>query len=335
MRRVALLLASLLPLSLVSACGGGNKGAELIVYNAQHEQLISKVAKAFEQKTGIDVRLRNGDDLELANQIVAEGKASPADVFLTENSPAMRVVDAKNLLVRLDDATLAQVPAQFHPGSGHWTGFAARSTALVYNTAKVKPGELPTSILDLADAKWKGRVTFSPTGADFQAIVAAVLALKGETATKHWLEGLKANGTFVSSNNLVVLKAVNDGKADIGIFYHYYWYRDQAEGADNSAHTKLLILSHRDPGAFLSTSGAGVLKAGAHQSSAQKFVAFLSSVEGQRVIAASYAREYTLNPQVDLGKGVTPLRDLQPPFVSPDDLNSTAVITLLQEVGLL
>jgi iron(III) transport system substrate-binding protein len=334
MRRVALLVAFLLPLSLVAACGGAD-GPELIVYNAQHEQLISKVAKAFEQKTGIDVKLRNGDDLELANQIVAEGKASPADVFLTENSPAMRVVDAKNLLVRLEDSTLAQVPGQFHPGSGRWIGFAARSTALVYNTAKVKPSELPTSILDLADPKWKGRVTFSPTGADFQAIVAAVLALKGEAATKHWLEGLKANGTFVSSNNLVVLKAVNDGKADIGIFYHYYWYRDQAEGAENSAHTKLLILSHQDPGAFLSTSGAGVLKAGAHQSSAQRFVAFLTSVEGQRVIAASYAREYTLNPQVDLGKGVTPLRDLQPPVVSPDDLDSTAVISLLQDVGLL
>lgn len=334
MRRVVVVAMLLLPLSLLAACGG-TSGPQLIVYNAQHEQLISKVAKAFEAKTGIDVKLRNGDDLELANQLVAEGKASPADVFLTENSPAMRVVDAKGLFTRLDQTTLAQIPAQFHPASGDWTGFAARSTALVYNTAKVKPAELPTSILDLADPKWKGRVTFSPTGADFQAIVAAVLALKGEAATKHWLAGLKANGTFVSSNNLVVLKAVNDAKADIGIFYHYYWYRDQVEGAENSAHTKLLILRHQDPGAFLSTSGAGVLKAGKHQAAAQKFVAFLTSVAGQKVIADSYAREYTLNPKVDLGQGVTPLRDLQPPSISPDDLNASAVIKLLQDVGLL
>lgn len=335
MRRMALALALLLPLTLLAACGGSDDTRELVVYNAQHEQLIVEVAKAFEEKTGIDVKLRNGKDLELANQLVAEGKASPADVFLTENSPAMRVVDAKGLFAKLDQTTLDRIPAQYRPTDGSWTGFAARSTALVYNTATVRPAELPDSILELADPRWKGRVTFSPTGADFQAIVAAVLALKGEAATKAWLAGLKANGTFISSNNLVVMKTVNAGdKAQIGIFYHYYWYRDQAEAKENSANTALHILGKQDPGAFLSTSGAGVLKNG-NQADAQKFVDFLTSAEGQQVIADSYALEYTLNPEVDLGHDVKPLAELQPPAVSTDDLDADAVVTLLQDVGLL
>lgn len=337
-RRVALAAAALLPVSLLAACGGaaGDDGPRVVVYNAQHEELIVDVAKAFEKKTGIDVQLRHGKDLELANQLVAEGEASPADVFLTENSPAMRVVDEEGLFAKLDQATLDRIPAQYRPADGDWTGFAARTTALVYNTSTVKKAELPKSILDLAQPQWKGRVTFSPTGADFQAIVAAVLALEGEAATKEWLEGLKTNGEFVSSNNLVVMKAVNDGQADIGIFYHYYWYRDQEESKENSANTQLLILGNQDPGAFLSTSGAGVLANGDNPKQAQQFVDYLTSAEGQKVIADSYALEYTLNAESPLSRGgVKPLAQLQPPAVSTDDLDADKVIELMQDAGLL
>lgn len=331
--RIALATAALLPLSLLTGCG--SSGPSVLVYNAQHEQLIDQVAKAFEKKTGVKVELRNGEDLSLANTLAKEGKASHADVFLTENSPAMQVIDKLGLFAKLQPKTLAPIPAQYRPADGDWTGFAARTTALVYNPSKVKPGELPTSILDLARPQWKGRVTFSPTGADFQAIVSAVLALKGEAVTKKWLEGLKANATFVSTNNLVVMKAVDDGRADIGIFYHYYWYRDRAESAANSSHTKLLILGHQDPGAFLSTSGAGVLKNSKHPKEAQEFVQFLTSTEGQKVIASSYAKEYTLNPAAPLqAPEIRPLAKLQPPRVSPDQLDAAKVKALLQAVGL-
>jgi iron(III) transport system substrate-binding protein len=336
-RRRSLLVATVaaaVALPVLAGCGGDD-GPKVVVYNAQHEELIDEVADAFEDETGIEVQLRNGKDLELANQLVAEGDASPADVFLTENSPAMRVVDAEGLFAELDQATLDRIPAQYRPADGHWTGFAARTTALVYNTAAVKPEDLPTSILDLAEPEWKGRITFSPTGADFQAIVAAVLAIEGEPATKTWLEGLKANRGFDSSNNLVVMKAVNDGQADIGIFYHYYWYRDQAEAKENSANTQLLVLGDQDPGAFLSTSGAGVLENGDHPKEAQQFVDFLTSAEGQQVIADSYALEYTLNPDAPLTGAVKPLAELEPPDVSTDDLDADAVIELMQSTGLL
>ena len=82
--------------------------------------------------------------------------------------------------------------------------------------------ELPDSIMDLADPEWQGRISFSPTGADFQAIVAAVLELEGEDATRAWLEGIKENGTVYDGNN-VVLESVDSGESDVGIVYHYYW----------------------------------------------------------------------------------------------------------------
>jgi iron(III) transport system substrate-binding protein len=326
-------LAAALALPVVAGCGGGGK-ASVVVYNAQHEELIAAVAKEFTAKTGIEVELRNGSDLELANQLVAEGERSPADVFLTENSPAMALVDGKDLFAPLDETTLERIPAQFRPDDGNWTGFAARSTVLAYNTDEVPESELPDSLLDLADPAWKGKVSFSPTGADFQAIVAGVLALEGEAATKDWLAGLKANGTVHDGNN-VVLKSVNSGDVATGIIYHYYWYRDQEEAGDNSDNTRLHFFGNQDPGAFLSTSGAGVLANGDHQANAQEFVDYLTSEEGQQVIADSYALEYTLNPEVPLGRDVRPLAELDAPEVGISDLDSEKVIDLMQDAGFL
>ena len=101
-------------LSLVAGCGiGSGSKTELVVYNAQHEELVSAMLDGFAKETGIDVTLRNGSDFELANQIVQEGSASPADVFLTENSPAMTLVADKGMFAKLDDDTMAQVPAAY------------------------------------------------------------------------------------------------------------------------------------------------------------------------------------------------------------------------------
>jgi len=332
-RRWAGLAAAALALPLLAACGGEDEPS-LVVYNAQHEELIDVVAKKFTEKTGIEVQLRNGSDLELANQIAAEGKESPADVFLTENSPAMTLVDGENLFAELEPATLDKIPEQFRPDDGQWTGFAARSTVMVYNDEMVEESELPESIMDLADPAWEGRISFSPTGADFQAIVSAVLATQGEEATREWLAGLKRNGTVYDGNN-VVLQSVNAGEKDAGVIYHYYWYRDQEESGENSDESTLHFFGRQDPGAFISVSGAGVLASSDDATDAQKFVEYLVSEDGQQVIADSYALEYTLNPEVDLGRAVKPLTELDPPDVDVTELNGPVVVEMMQEAGFL
>ncbi|HET7350485.1 MAG TPA: iron ABC transporter substrate-binding protein [Marmoricola sp.] len=331
--RLAGLAAAALTLPLLAACGGEEEPS-LVIYNAQHEELIDVVAEEFTKKTGIEVQLRNGSDLELANQIVTEGKDSPADVFLTENSPAMTLVDSKNLFTELDQSTLDRIPEQFRPDDGQWTGFAARSTVMVYNDEVVEESELPTSIMELAEPEWEGRISFSPTGADFQAIVSAVLATQGPEATREWLAGLKRNGTVYDGNN-VVLQSVNAGEKDAGVIYHYYWYRDQEEAGENSDDSRLHFFGGKDPGAFISVSGAGVLASSDDKTDAQKFVDYLVSEDGQQVIADSYALEYTLNPEVDLGRDVKPLTELDPPAVDVSDLNGPEVVEMMQEAGFL
>jgi iron(III) transport system substrate-binding protein len=198
---------------------------EITVYNAQHESLTKEWADAFTAETGIKVTLRQGSDTEMSNQIVQEGAASPADVFLTENSPAMAQVENAGLFADVNKDTIAQVPEEFRPSTGKWTGIAARSTVLVYDKNKLTEDKLPKSMLDLAKPEWKGKWAASPSGADFQAIVSALVALKGEAAAEAWLKGMKENFTAYKGNS-TAMKAVNSGEVEAALIYHYYYYGD-------------------------------------------------------------------------------------------------------------
>ncbi|TDC53403.1 iron ABC transporter substrate-binding protein [Jiangella ureilytica] len=306
----------------------------LVVYNAQHEQLTEEWADAFTAETGIEVVLRNGNDAELGNQLVQEGEESRGDVFLTENSPAMSLVENAGLLAPVDQATLDQVPEQYRPASGLWTGIAARSTVFVYNPDELPEAELPASIMDLADPAWKDRWGAAPGGADFQAIVSAILELEGPDATRQWLDAMEENVT-VYQNNIATMKAVNAGEVPGGVIYHYYWFRDQDGTRENSGNTELHYFGNQDPGAFVSVSGGGVLASSENQEQAQQFLAFLTGTTGQEILGTGYSMEYPVASGVPANPALPALDSLQAPAVDPSRLNSVDVTDLMTDAGLL
>jgi iron(III) transport system substrate-binding protein len=316
----------------LTACGSG--ADTLTIYSAQHESLVRAMLADFTDETGIELEFRDANDSELANQIVQEGDASPADVFLTENSPAIDVVDDAGLLEPLDEETLAQVGEQYRPSTGNWTGFAARSTVLAYNPDLVPEAELPASILDLAEPEWKDRVAIAAGGADFQAVVSAVLSLEGEEATRTWLTGLKENAGVYQSNT-AVMQAVDEGESEVGVMYHYYWYRDQAENGLVGDDAELHYFGNQDPGAFVSVSGAGVLASSDRKDDAQRLVAYLTGPEAQRKLAESDALEYAVGSGATSAEALPPLAELDAPTIDPGTLDAPLVTQLMQDVGLL
>ncbi|WP_025123567.1 MULTISPECIES: iron ABC transporter substrate-binding protein [unclassified Serratia (in: enterobacteria)] len=328
---IAMITSSILLAPLASAA---NNNEGIVVYNAQHENLVKSWVDGFTKETGIKVTLRNGGDSELGNQLVQEGSASPADVFLTENSPAMVLVDNAKLFAPLDAATLEQVAPAYRPEHGRWIGIAARSTVFVYNPAKLTEAQLPQSLMDLAKPEWKGRWAASPSGADFQAIVSAMLALKGEQATLDWLKAMKTN--FVAyKGNSTVMKAVNAGQIDGGVIYHYYRFVDQAKTGENSKNTQLHYFKHQDPGAFVSISGGGVLASSKHQQDAQAFMKWVTGKSGQEILRTNDAFEYAVGVNAASNPKLVPLKELDAPKVEASSLNSKKVIDLMTQANLL
>ncbi|RMI34920.1 extracellular solute-binding protein [Nocardia stercoris] len=319
----------------VAACGSsGDDANSITLYSGQHEQTVAALVKDFTERTGVKVNLRSGDEGELANQIVSEGDATPADVYFAENPPALTLLQGKGKLAQVDAATLAAVPAAANSDKGDWVGVSARTSAFVYNTDKVHTGQTPASVKDLATPAWKGRLGVAPSETDFAPIVTRMITQVGVDATKTWLQALKDNGKIYDSNEDLIA-AVDRGEIDGGVVDHYYWYRLQDEKGAGKLHSALSYFPAGDPGALVDVSGAAVLASSKHQPAAQKWLAYLVTQPAQQIIATSESYEYPLLAGVTDTRLTRPLSDAGP-IVSAAELgDGTQAVELMQGVGLL
>jgi iron(III) transport system substrate-binding protein len=321
---------------LLSACGSSsNDSPAITLYNGQHEQTTALLVAAFEKKTGIKVHVRSDDEATLGNQIVQEGSNSPADAFYTENTPVLEDLAQKGLLASVEPSTLAAIPSRYNSASGKWVGVSARASALVYNTTQLSASQLPSSILELAEPKWKGKIGFAPSETDFQPLVTSIIKRDGVAAAESWLKGLKANAKIYPDNETVVAQ-VNNGESAMGPINHYYWYRLGAEVGQSGLHSALHYYAAGDAGDLVNVSGAAVLKSSSHQADAQKLLAFFVSEEGQEVIAHSHSYEYPLRPGVSPAPGLRPFDTLHPTSLTPAELgDGSQALALEQKLGLL
>ncbi len=310
--------------------------APLTLYSAQHEQMVDVLTAAFTKATGIAVRVRSGEPPAIASQILREGASSPADVYFTENSPELMLLDEHGLLAPVAPATLAAVPAKYSAPDGHWLGVLARENVLVYAPAKISASSLPASMLDLAKPEWKGRVAIAPTDADFLPLVGAVAATVGRQGALAWLRGLRDNAQLFDDDEGVVA-AVERGAVATGLINSYYWQRLRVEKGAAHMTSRIHHFGHGDVGGLLNISGAAVLKSAPHPQEAQQFLAFLVSQQGQELMAHSnISFEYPLRPGVAANPAVTPMSELQPPPLGLAQLGDDRdAANLLRDAGLI
>ncbi|MDX6337582.1 MAG: iron(III) transport system substrate-binding protein [Streptosporangiaceae bacterium] len=322
-------------LSGSASTGGGNS---ITLYSGQHLQTTQKLVAAFEKQTGITVSVRSNDEAVLADQIVTEGARSPADVFYTENTPPLELLQGKGLLSTVRSSTLAATPSRYNSPQGDWAGVSARVSVLIYNPRLISRSQLPTSVMQLADPKYKGKIALAAGETDFQPIVTSVLRAHGTAATEKWLNAVKANAAgHLYPDNETVTSDVNRGSAAVGIINQYYWYRLRAEIGAGATHSAIAFFAPRDPGYVLDVSGAAVLKSSTHQAAAQRFLAFLVSKPAQEIIGGhSLSYEYPIASGVITAAPETPFSQLQPNPITLGELGTgSAAIALLRRAGLL
>jgi len=336
-RRRVLLVVVVLGGSVLSACGGVGGTAALTLYSGQHEQTTQALVSGFEKATGIQVAVRYDDEDTLANQIVTEGAHSPADIIYTENSPALEYLQERHLLSPVEPSTLARTPARFDSPEGDWVGVSARVSVLVYNPRLIGRSRLPTTVLAMADPRYRGKLALAPGETDFQPIVTSVDRTDGRAATLRWLAGLKANAEgHLYPDNETITDEVNRGAVAFGVINQYYWYRLRAEIGASNMHSSLAYFAPGDPGYVIDVSGAAVLRSSKHQASAQRFLAFLVSPRGQELIAHSDSFEYTIASGVRADDGETPFDRLRPNRIGVPALgDGSTAIGLLRQAGLL
>ena len=329
----AITTAVVLLAAVAAGCGGDDAASgPITVYSGREEELVAPLFEKFTDATGIDVEVRYGDSAELAATIAEEGDNSPADVFFAQDPGSLGAVDSQ--LEELPEETLDRVATRFRDADGRWVGTSGRTRVLAYNTDRLDERELPTSVLELTEPEWKGRVGVAPTNASFQAFVTGMRLSLGDERTREWLEGLRANGAKTYEKNLPIVEAVAAGEVDVGLVNHYYLALVKEEQPDAPVANHLFEAG--DPGTLVSVAGAGVIASSDQRQDAESFVGFLLSDEAQRFyVDEAEENEYPLVAGVDPPSGLVPLDEIEGPDVELTafgaELEST--VELLRETG--
>src|ERR671911_1229810 len=279
MKRIAVLFGAIRVLG-AAGCGDdeGSGGGKLTIYSGREEELVEPLLEQFEETSGVELEVRYGDSAELAATIAEEGDNSPADVFFAQDPGSLGAVEEQ--LAELPNDVLERVDARFRDEEGRWVGTSGRARVIVFNTDELSADEVPDSVFDLTDPRWKGKVGLPPTNASFQAFVTSMRLSAGEERTRRWLEELKTNEPKFYEKNTPTVEAVASGEIQIGLVNHYYLYLVKEEQPEAPIENK--YLPGDDPGALVSVAGAGILQGAEHEDEAQAFVDFLLSDEGQR-----------------------------------------------------
>lgn len=273
----------------VVALWGCNKNGPLVVHTDRAEPVISGVLLDFQRESRVKLQIHYAP----ASAFSMEDQGPNVDVLVTQDpSPLVQRMGALRVLpAHITDL----VPRQFKDGEGHWVGLTGRARVVAYNTGAVSTDDLPTTLGELADPRWRGRVGWVPDDGSFQAFVGAMIRLAGKDKTEAWLEAMRDNESKPYASNDALVAAIRSGEIDLGLSEHDALYRLKAEHGD-----ELGVANHyfKDggPASLVSPSAAGIVKDSERWQQGEELITYLLGRQAQdRFASESYELPLSAN----------------------------------------
>ena len=332
-----LLLGASLGIAVLPGCAstGGTPKQTITVYTSRAQGLVHPLLDRYAAETGNDLQVRYDTTASILATVNEEGQNSPADVLFLGESSGLAALSKEGRLVALPSATMEKVDKRFRSPKGEWIGASGRSKVVVYNTKTIDPArDLPPSIMDFTDSKWRRRIGWSPTHGEWQLSVTAIRLVHGEAAARRWVEGIKANQPRVYPSLSATVQAAADGEVDVGFVNHYYVPRFVSQFGSGWG-SRNYFLKSGDAGALIDVAGVAILKTSKNQEAARRFVDYLLAKEAQTYFAHE-TFEYPLSAGVQPAGELPSLASLNPPNLDPDQLaDLQGTLTLLRSTGVL
>ncbi len=305
----------------------------VVVYSGRSAVLMEPLFEQFTQATGIEIKARYDKSTQvLAERLATEGAQTDADLFLAQDSGFLGALAKAGHLRPLPAASLARVGDHAKGKDGLWLGTSGRLRVLVYSPQRVKPEELPNSLADLTDPKWKKRIGWAPSNGSFQAHVSALRQIWGEQKTSQFLKDVAANEPTVYPKNSPQVKAVSNGEIDIGWVNHYYLHKLKAANPDLKA-ANHSFPNKGDAGNVMMISGVAISRHAKNVATAEQLVAFLVSKTAQTYFKDKVF-EYPTVSDVSPPAAVSGLLENLSPVKQEALSDVGPTLTMLRELGL-
>jgi iron(III) transport system substrate-binding protein len=257
-----------------------NEGT-LSIYTSMTQDVADTVAKKFHDQFGVKVTVFRGNSETVLQRILQESQANRLGADAVEtNFREMETLAKEGDLVDYTGAAADRVKdaGKFE----HWRATRFNVFLPAWNTNLIKPGDEPKSWEDLADPKYKGKLTLEISDSDWY-----------ENVTQYWLD----HGRSQQQVDEVWKKIVSNAKAAKGhttmiellgagqtpmdaMNYTYITERARADGAPVAY--KLADGTNPMP-AFARPNGVGMLNGAKHKAAAWLFYDWMLS-DGQKVL---------------------------------------------------
>ena len=312
------LLSLVLLASLVTGCRDGQSRPtapqnEVVVYTALDREFSEPILKKFKTLTGIQPVVvydtEAAKTIGLVNRIRGEAKRPRCDVFWNNEILNTLRLKSEGLLARCDPPQAKNYPPQFGDPDGYWYGFAARARVLIVNTNLVRPEEVPASIRDLADAKWRGRTGIAkPLFGTTATHVACLFAKVGDEPARRLLESFKANGVRILQGNKACAEMVGRGELAFALTD-----TDDALGEIDAGRPVKIVFPDADGmGTLLLPNALSMVRGAPHPEAAAKLIDYLVSPEVEALLAEGPSAQIPRNSQTKAVSRAGRLADIHP-----------------------
>jgi len=180
------------------------------------------------------------------------------------------------------------IPSEFKSPDGNWTGLAARARVLLVNKNAMPPGEeMPSSIYDLANPRWKGQAAIgNPMFGTASFQIAALFTTWGEEKGKEFLNDLKVNDVRIARSHAEVNRLVVGGEVVFGLLDT----DDAVEAMKEQRNLEVVYPDQKGMGTLVIPSTLVLIRGGPNTDGGKKLIDFLLSnkVERQMVKAGNY-----------------------------------------------
>ena len=280
----------------------------LNIYSHRQPYLLKPFIEAYTKKTGVKLNVVYSSK-GLAQRLAAEGTNSPADLILTVDIARLHRYEDLDLLAKIDSKILnKKIPSYLISKNNTWFGLSKRTRAIAISRERINSGQV-LRYEDLADPKLKGKICSRPGSHVYnRALMASMIAAKGENAAEKWAKGLVSNlAKRPQGNDRSQLKSIYSGECDVAIINHYYYGKlTYSKNPDHRKWAKASIIvfpnqGNSDRGAHVNISGGGVVKFSKNKEIAINFLEFLVTDQAQ-VMYGDVNFEYPINNKSKLPK---------------------------------